>query len=113
MIIWGGRTTSGKLDTGAYYNAIFDQWIPTSATNAPVARDSHSAVWTGTEMIIWGGRAPTYGTNTGARYTLSTDSWEALPTDGAPEGRRTHTGAVWTGTEMIVWGGTPNVCVRS
>src|SRR5262249_22541839 len=27
-----------------------DQWTPTSTVSAPAGRDSHSAVWTGTEM---------------------------------------------------------------
>ena len=31
-----------------------DTWTPTTLTNAPVARDTHTAVWTGTEMIVWG-----------------------------------------------------------
>ena len=32
-----------------------DQWTATSTTNAPSARDGHTAVWTGSEMIVWGG----------------------------------------------------------
>jgi len=32
-----------------------DTWTATSTTNAPSARDSHTAVWTGSEMIVWGG----------------------------------------------------------
>src|SRR5437667_1141491 len=32
-----------------------DTWTATSLTNAPAARDSHTAVWTGSEMIVWGG----------------------------------------------------------
>ena len=34
-----------------------DQWGATSTTNAPSARFSHTAVWTGSEMIVWGGGA--------------------------------------------------------
>src|SRR6185437_6648757 len=30
-------------------------WTATSTVNAPSERDSHTAVWTGSEMIIWGG----------------------------------------------------------
>src|SRR5438093_5351323 len=30
-------------------------WTATGTTNAPDARDSHTAVWTGSEMIVWGG----------------------------------------------------------
>ena len=82
-----------------------DTWTPTSLTNGPSARASHTAVWTGSEMIVWGGGADgsTY-LNTGARYSPSTDSWTATSTTNAPEARTGHT-AVWTGSEMIVWGG--------
>jgi hypothetical protein len=49
-----------------------DTW---SATNSePTRRDSHTAVWTGSEMIVWGGFSNTTGTppylNTGGRYTI-------------------------------------------
>src|SRR5438034_5693843 len=32
-----------------------DTWTNTSTTNAPAAREVHTAVWTGSEMIVWGG----------------------------------------------------------
>ena len=82
-----------------------DTWTATSVTNAPTARWSHTAVWTGTEMIVWGGSvADNNDFNTGARYNPSTDSWTPTNTVNAPEARVGHT-AIWTGTEMIVWGG--------
>jgi N-acetylneuraminic acid mutarotase len=82
-----------------------DTWTPTSTTNAPTARGSHTAVWTGSEMIVWGGidNSNAY-LNTGGRYDPSTDSWTATSTTNAPAGRAGPT-AVWTGNEMIVWGG--------
>jgi N-acetylneuraminic acid mutarotase len=81
-----------------------DQWTATSTTNAPTARQVHTAVWTGSEMIVWGGYLAYGRSNTGGRYTPSTDSWAATSTTNAPEVRTDHT-AVWTGSEMIVWGG--------
>ena len=78
-----------------------DQWGATSTTNAPTARWSHTAVWTGSEMIVWGGG---WSTNTGGKYNPSTDSWTATSTTNAPSPRSDHR-AVWTGSEMIVWGG--------
>ena len=82
-----------------------DTWTPTSLTNAPDGRQSHKAVWTGTEMIIWGGGvADNNDFNTGGRYNPSTDSWTSTSIVNAPEPRVGHT-AIWTGTEMIVWGG--------
>ena len=82
-----------------------DTWTPTSTTNAPAARASHTAVWTGSEMIVWGGSNGSY-LNTGGRYNPGTDSWIATSTTNAPTGRQEFT-AVWTGSEMIVWGGFP------
>ena len=78
-----------------------DTWTPTSLTNAPTAREFHTAVWTGSEMIVWGGFPYS---NTGGRYNPSTDTWVATSTTHAPAGRESQT-AVWTGSEMIVWGG--------
>jgi hypothetical protein len=75
------------------------------ANSPPVARGSHTAVWTGTEMIIWGGRNGQIFFNTGGKYNPSTDTWELTSTGtNCPAAREDHT-AVWTGTEMIVWGG--------
>ena len=86
---------------------IDNTWTDSSTTNAPLNREFHTAVWTGTEMIVWGGYlydSTYHWLNTGGRYIPSTDSWAATSTINAPDGRQGHT-AVWTGTEMIVWGG--------
>src|SRR6266496_3257834 len=78
-----------------------DTWAATTTANAPSARYSHTAVWTGTEMIVWG--SYDYAT-TGGRYNPGTDSWTSTSTTNAPSRRQFFT-AVWTGNEMIVWGG--------
>ena len=81
-----------------------DTWTAT-VVSAPLSRDSHTAVWTGSEMIVWGGEGGNFDVfNTGDRYNPSTDSWTATSTTNAPSARAYHT-AVWTGNEMIVWGG--------
>jgi N-acetylneuraminic acid mutarotase len=80
---------------------VDDTW--TATASAPSARDSHTAVWTGSEMIIWGGYAGIL-LNTGGRYNPATDTWAATSTANAPSGRYNHT-TVWTGGEMIIWGG--------
>jgi len=56
MIVWGGlvNTAGGGVNTGGRYNPSTDSWFATSTSDAPAARYSHTAVWTGTEMIIWG-----------------------------------------------------------
>jgi N-acetylneuraminic acid mutarotase len=108
MIVWGGsyRDDSGYhyFNTGGRYNPATDSWTPTSTTNAPSARQYHTAVWTGTEMINWGGYDSSSDLNTGGRYNPSTDSWTDTSTTNVPDRRYFHT-AVWTSSEMIVWGG--------
>jgi N-acetylneuraminic acid mutarotase len=81
-----------------------DEWATTTTSNAPSARENHTAVWTGSEMIVWGG-FNAGGLNTGGRYNPSTDSWTATSITNAPEGRSFYYTAVWTGSEMIIWGG--------
>ena len=79
---------------------------PISTTNAPSARYSHSAVWTGTEMIIWGGtNNGTTCYNDGYRYNPKTNVWIPISNLNAPTARYGHS-AVWTGSVMIIWGGT-------
>ena len=77
-------------------------WTATAAP--PEARDSHTAVWTGSEMIVWGGRSTNSLLNSGGKYDPAIDTWTFTNTAGAPSARANHT-AVWTGTAMIVWGG--------
>jgi len=108
MIVWGGvDETFNDTNTGGRYNASTDSWIATSLLgNAPLPRDSHSAVWTGSEMIVWGGYyyPPGDDWNTGGRYNPASDSWTPTTTASAPLARQENT-AVWTGSEMVVWGG--------
>jgi len=70
MIVWGGVDESfNETNTGGRYNPSTDSWIATGVANgAPLPRDSHSAVWTGSEMIVWGGESPSTDFNTGGRY---------------------------------------------
>ncbi len=81
-----------------------DMWTAIGDANAPAARSSHTAVWTGSEMIVWGGRDAQGFLNTGGRYNRATDTWAPITTTNAPAARANHA-AVWTGTEMIIWGG--------
>ncbi len=68
MIVWGGfgGDSETDLNTGGRYNPSSDSWTATSTIDAPSARDSHTAVWSGSEMIVWGGID--WITNTGGRY---------------------------------------------
>jgi N-acetylneuraminic acid mutarotase len=111
MIIWGGYfqdSTGHVLNTGGRYNPHLNSWTATSINNAPTARNTHSAVWTGREMIVWGGDLGYLVYGTGGRYDPAVDSWTAVTTTNAPTARYQLT-AIWTGAEMIVWGGFGNV----
>jgi N-acetylneuraminic acid mutarotase len=110
MIIWGGfcDTSPYDLSNGGRYNPAADSWTTLPTTGAPSPRDSHTAVWTGSEMIVWGG-ASGFGSlsvylNDGGRYSPAGNNWTAIPSAGAPAGRQTFT-AVWAGSEMIIFGG--------
>jgi N-acetylneuraminic acid mutarotase len=106
ILVWGGIVSSfgGVADTGGIYDPSSDTWGPITDVGAPVARHSHTAVWTGTEMLIWGG-GDTSTSNTGARYNPQSDTWRSMSMDACPLSARLGHSAVWNGTEMIVWGG--------
>jgi len=78
-----------------------NSWENGALGDAPLPRQLHTTVWTGSLMLVWGGNA---GSGSGARYDPATDTWSAISLFGAPEGRFDHA-AVWTGTRMVVWGG--------
>lgn len=106
MIVWGGNANSAggaPLNTGGRYTPG-GAWTATATGSAPVARDGHTAIWTGSRMIIWGGFTGASRVNTGALYDPVGDAWVATSTTNAAAGRSNHT-AVWTGEQMLVWGG--------
>jgi hypothetical protein len=104
MIVWGGYDPPAtERNTGGRYNPTSNAWTSTSTgTGTPTARDTHVAVWTGSEMIVWGGWNGYSSFGTGSRYSPSSDGWTTMA--AGPQSRFAHT-AVWTGSEMIVWGG--------
>lgn len=110
VIVWGGgnNTPSSRIDnnTGGIYDPVTDTWTRTSTdAGCPHARESHSAVWTGSEMIIWGGSYKKVILGNGSFYDPALDSWTELSNGvNCPCPRRIHS-AVWTDDEMIVWGG--------
>jgi N-acetylneuraminic acid mutarotase len=73
MIVWGGQGDNlDDLNTGGQYLPGTNSWLTTNPADAPSARESHTAVWTGSDtgsqMIVWGGSANGVDVNTGGRY---------------------------------------------
>lgn len=105
MLVWGGSSDAGWINTGGRYDPATDTWRPMSTDGAPVRRGNHTAVWTGSEMVVWGGWGPVPNTLNpradGGRYDPATDRWRPIAS-GGPRG--VSGTAIWTGTEMIVWG---------
>ncbi len=107
VLPWGGcHPQLNQLNTGATYHPPAPDWwsrIPP----APIqARESHTAVWTGTDMIIFGGWNGSNAIADGGIYNPVTDSWVMMNAADGPSPRHNHT-AVWddAGGRMIIWGG--------
>lgn len=112
VLVFGGRTnyfdTSGTsaLNTGGRYQPQTDSWASLSVKNAPTARQSHGAVWTGTEMVIWGGKGLSANAKVGtladgARYNPVLNTWTALP---APSSElRGPTLLTWADDVVLAW----------
>src|SRR5439155_1504719 len=90
-----------RLNTGGRYDPGTDSWRATSTSNAPTARDHHTAVWTGSGMIVWGGAGIDSQTvNTGGRYCAS-----QLPPQFPPQLGNISTRAfVQTGDDVMIGG---------
>lgn len=106
LLIWGGDLGGGNSYSagGGAYNPTTDQWQPIGTFQAPTARASHTAVWTGTEMIIWGGAGTASYSTDHARYNLAAGTWAAVSANSAPAKRSGHV-AVWNGKRMLVFSG--------
>ena len=100
-----GFSLAGKINTSfsAYAFNNFSWSAPISTINEPLSTDSHTAVWTGTEMIIWGGYDLNGELNSGKIYNPTTNQWRNMATPTLTA--RGNPTAFWTGTKMIFWGG--------
>lgn len=115
MIIWGGEFGSQppvSLDTGGRYDPSMDGWRATDITNAPYARNDHTAVWTGDKMIVWGGSYWMGGNrlylNTGGTYCAQSGGTPIpTPTPTATPTATPSTTATATGTPTATATATP------
>ena len=111
IIIWGGQNGNSSnivdLNTGFKYNPISDSWTEINTINAPTARNSHTSLWTGSEMIIWKGKASGADwLDTGGIYNPETNTWRSMAIFGIDHWRNYGYSVTWTGTEMVIWGGS-------
>ncbi len=98
----GGKSVTMNVHINEQQQA--ESWTPISAVNAPMAREDHDAVWTGSRMVMWGGELWGANFNDGGLYDPVTDTWAPTSLVNAPSPRTLHT-MVWTGQHAIVWGG--------
>ena len=106
-----GRLSAGQsvtLTVQINAHAQVESWTPISSVNAPIAREDHDAVWTGSRMMLWGGELGGSLFNDGGLYDPVTDTWAPTSLVNAPSPRTLHT-MVWTGQNVIVWGGRSGV----
>lgn len=109
LIVWGGHSNScNPCSQGAIFDpndGATGSWTTISTTDAPQARASHVAVWTGSKMLIWGGLTPSK-INDGWLYDPLSNSWEKITSIGAPSPRELYNNqGVWTGSSFIIFGG--------
>ena len=87
------------------YNFEKNQWFSLSKSKAPIKRQFHTTVWTGSDLIVWGGdNGSGLKMNDGSIYNLASDTWSSMTLSNAPA-RRTRHKAVYTGRYMMIWGG--------
>ncbi len=108
MLVWnngdGNNGNSLALsNTGKIYHSATNTWTDISVLNAPDARHSSLAAWTGKEVVIWGGNDDLGNLITGGRYQPETDTWQTMTTAHAPS--NTEQSITWTGQEIVLWGG--------
>jgi hypothetical protein len=105
VFIWGGRGSTGGLDTGAIYSPATDSWVLVNQTGAPPPRSLATAVWTGNVVIVSGGVNDSDNTllRDAYAYDPNAQTWTTLP---PPATRRCRTLGLWDGTHVIFWGGT-------
>lgn len=108
MLIWGGESGSGPLNTGGKFNFGAGVWENMATTNQPAARKDFAYVWTGELFIVWGGEGTTgLALNDGGIYNAETDTWLTFSQSGEIPSARKGAKAVWTGTHMIMWSPGP------
>lgn len=91
-----GLVSFGKIDAPS--------WTTGSTLNAPGARHSHAATWTGSLLMVWGGLNGSTPLSSGGIYDVGNDVWTSISTVNAPAARRGHA-LVWTGSQLVAWGG--------
>ena len=105
----GRGNTTTALSTGGRYNSDHRQLDTDDDHERTLARDDHTAVWTGTQMIVWGGFNPAgFELNTGARYCAQ----PSTPLVQSAVSRTTH-GNAGSWDVNLPLGGTPAIECRS
>lgn len=105
LIVTGGRTAAGNLNTTEVYDALTDKWH--TAAPIPLPQAGTASVVHGQSLIVFGGEifVPEAGVFANVwRYNLVTDKWSALP--DLPIPRHGLGAGALTGRAYVIGGAT-------
>ena len=119
MIVWGGFDGGIRLNTGGVLDPAAGAggtWSEITTDGAPLGREKHVGVWTGSQMMVWGGcgkvgnqdscASPSPPFGDGGFWTPGPDGGTWTPIEaGKVTAARVNAAAVWAGDRVIVWGG--------
>ena len=115
MIVWGGFDGGIRLNNGGVFDpaaGTSGTWTPITETGAPLGREKHVGVWTGSQLMVWGGcgddscASPSPPFGDGGFWTPGPDggTWSPLA-EGEVTTARVNATGVWANDRVIVWGG--------
>jgi N-acetylneuraminic acid mutarotase len=55
MVIFGGTTTTGEVNTGYALDPKKNKWRSLTTVGSPLKRSGHTAILTGADLVIFGG----------------------------------------------------------
>ena len=99
---WGGRDSSGPLNTFSVYDVPFGAWRPLEGIPGGTARSSHTCSLVGNKMLVWGGLGTTGLVNKLDIYDFVNETWSQGNPGGTP--RYEHSALV-VGAKIYFYGG--------
>ncbi len=107
LLVWGGKSSNNgfRMGTGAFYDPNTAYWETMSPVSAPIGRDQHLGVWTGSRWIIWGGVSDSAILKDGAIFNPANNSWSSMAAAPNEMEARVDFAKAWTGRYLAFFGG--------